>query len=396
MSRHYRWFLFSLPVVLIGLPGAWGIDPPDAPAAKPFRYPTGKLENGAELKYVSGVPVLTVSGTPEEMGAAVGTLALGPGNRCISYPRDLFKFHRIEAMWNFFVASGLGMVKQFPEAYRKEMEAMIRTSKTDRIDVYVGNTFFDLKKVFACSSVMIEPERSSTAGPLLGRNLDYPSLGYIHDYSLVTVYRPKGKKAFAMIGFPGLVGCISGMNEDGLCLAILEVFDLKDGEKGFDANGIPYALCQRKMLEECSTIAEAKKLLESLPRTTTLNLALADKKSVAVFEVTPGRVVQRNAVQGVGVCTNHYTTAPLKPEKPLNPNDSYGRFEEMEKLREVKGKISPEDLRKRLDAVNLGTLTLQTMVFEPATLKLHLALGPVPASQHPLRTVDLAPLLKAK
>ncbi len=394
MSRHFRWLVVPLAVVFTVVPGARGADTPDAKAREPFRYPAGKLENGAELKYVNGVPVLTVAGTPEEMGSAVGALALGPGKKCIGYPRDLFKLHRVEAAWNFFVATGLGMVKRFPEAYRQEMEAMIRTSKADRTDVYVGNTLFDLKKVFACSSVLLEPGRSSTSGPLLGRNLDYPSLGYIQDYSLVTVYRPRGKKAFATVGFPGLIGCISGMNEDGLCLAIHEVFDVKEGEKGFDPTGLPYALCHRRMLEECSTIAEARKLLESLPRTTTLNLAVADRKGVAVFEVTPTRVMQRNPVEGIGVCTNHYLTEPLKPKDPINPNKSYERFETLKKLREVNGKFNPEDLRKQLDLVSQGNLTLQTMVFEPATLKLHLAIGSVPASQHPLRTVELAPLFK--
>lgn len=388
MSRPFRCFFLSLPILLAIVFAA--------PASEPFRYPVGKMANGDQLQYLNGIPILTVSGTPEEMGESVGTLALGPGKRTMSYPRDLFKFHRIDALWNLFVFTGTGMVGHFPANYRAEMEAMIRTSQADRNDVYVGNTFFDLKKVFACSAVLLDADRSSTGGPLLGRNLDYPSLGYINEYSLVTVYRPRGKKAFATIGFPGLVGCISGMNEDGLCLAIHEVFDVKEGEKTFDPSGTPYALCHRQLLEECSTIAEAKKLLETLPRTTTLNLSVADRNGVAVFEVTPSHVVQRNGKKGICACTNHYLTAALKPVEPLNPNDSYERFEALEMLRECKGRITPEEVRKQLDQVNLGELTLQTMIFEPATLKVHLALGPVPASQNPLRIVDLAPLLKAK
>src|SRR5207249_10385214 len=47
--------------------------PPAAAAEKPFRYPEGKHEKG-ELKYVNGVPVLTVEGTPEEIGAQIGVL----------------------------------------------------------------------------------------------------------------------------------------------------------------------------------------------------------------------------------------------------------------------------------------------------------------------------------
>lgn len=39
----------------------------DAPGAEPFRYRAGEHGQG-ELKYVSGVPVLVLRGSPKEMG----------------------------------------------------------------------------------------------------------------------------------------------------------------------------------------------------------------------------------------------------------------------------------------------------------------------------------------
>jgi hypothetical protein len=285
------------------------------------------------------------------------------------------------------------MVRHFPADYRRELEAMVKTAGVPRDPVVVGNTLFDLKKIVACSAVLVEAGHSSTGGPLLGRNLDYPSLGYIHRYSLVTVYRPKGKHAFAAVGFPGLVGCLSGMNDAGLSLAVLEVFDVKASEPSFNAAGVPYALCQRKVLEECTTIAEAKKLLEGMPRTSTTSLVIADRTGVAVFEITPKHVIQRGPVRGTLACTNHFCAAPLRPAHPVDVNYSFERFRVLEGVRSWSRKASPEDLRKQLDLVNLGGLTLQTMVFEPATLRLHLSIGPRPASHGRLRTLDLGPLL---
>src|SRR5438874_10648855 len=43
-------------------------------------FPEGKSGTG-ELRYRNGLPVLTVSGTPEEIGAAAGALGLKPGRR---------------------------------------------------------------------------------------------------------------------------------------------------------------------------------------------------------------------------------------------------------------------------------------------------------------------------
>ncbi len=213
-------------------------------------------------------------------------------------------------------------------------------------------------------------------------------------YSLVTVYRPKGKLAFVAVGFPGLVGVLSGMNEEGLALAVLEVFATKlDGPK-FDGKGVPYAVCLRRVLEKARTIDEAKKLLEGMPRTTNINVAIADTRETAVLEITPKRVVKRSSKGEVCIATNHFTTPELKPENPVNLNRSFERYDRLAEVIAWKGKVDLTDLAKQLDAVNLGSFTLQTMIFEPATLRLHLAIGTVPSSRGPMRRLDLADLLR--
>ena len=227
------------------------------------------------------------------MGAAVGKLALKPAARVLDYPRDLLKLRRVDLLWNTFLASGRTMFKQFPAATRRRLEAMVKAARADRDLVVAGNTFFDLKKVFACSAVAVGKERSATGGPLLARNLDYPSLGLHPPLQPGDGLPARGKKAFASVGFPGLVGVLSGMNEDGLALGVLEVFETKDGESYFDVKGIPYALCLRRVLEEAATIDEAVKVLGKLRRTTTINVAIADRSGVAVLEVSPKRVVKR-------------------------------------------------------------------------------------------------------
>jgi isopenicillin-N N-acyltransferase like protein len=364
-------------------------------AEETFRYPVAK-RGEAELRFINSIPVLTVQGTPAQMGTAVGALALKPGARLLDYPRDLLKLRGVDLLWNTFLGSGRTMSKQFPAPYQEEMEAMIKAAGADRDLVIAGNTFFDLKKVFACSAIAVGKDRSATGGPLLGRNLDYPSLGYVQHYSLVTVYRPKGKKAFASVGFPGLIGVLSGMNEDGLSLGVLEVFETKDGESSFDVKGIPYAFCLRQVLEEAATIDEAIKVLGKLRRTTTINVAIADRHGVAVLEVSPKRVIKRSSEADVCVTTNHFRSPELKADRLTNANRTLERFARLEELRKNKELVRPEDLRKQLDAVNLGSLTLQTMVFEPATLRLHLSIGSVPASSQPLKRVDLAELLRPK
>jgi hypothetical protein len=359
-----------------------------------FKYPEGKCPHG-ELKYINGIPVLTVDGTPDEIGTAVGLLALRPGKRMAGYPDDVLGEFYLGLLRLPLLHAGRQMVKEFPADYREEMDAMAHAAHVERDKLVLGNTMFDLKKVIACSALLVEPARSATTGTLMGRNLDYPPLGYAHEYSLVTIYKPGGASHnFATIGFPGLVGCLSGMNDAGLAVAVLEVPFVKTNEKRFDAHGTPYALCYRRVLEECSTIAEAKALLETMKRTGLSNLVVADREDVVAFEITPERVVMRRGPNGTCACTNHFCSDTLRPSVGIDFMATYTRFDLLTRIGAMDRKLGPADLQVALHGANIKDFTMQTMVFECATLRLHLAIGMIPASAGEMKVVELEPLLR--
>lgn len=374
------------------LVGTSAVKPQEKKAS--FRYPENPSTQNGKLRYINNIPVLEVQGSPEQMGDAIGKYVVKNAPKATKYPRDVLSHFGVEFMWIVFAKAGQRMANFFPKDYTKELNAMATASGISKEDLIVGNTLFDLKKVVACSGVTIEPANSSTGGMLFGRNLDYPSLGYINQYTLVTVYKPENKKAFAAIGFPGLIGCLSGMNQDGLCLAIHEVIDIKTGQKKFNYNGIPYAMCYRQLLEECSTVDQAYELLNKLPRTSTTNLLIADRKRSAVFEVTPDKVIERKSKDGVAVCCNHFCCSEIKPFFPINVRRSFQRFTLLEELRTNENKVSPAQVMEYLDSVNLGDDTLQTMVFEPSTLRLHLAFQGTPSSKGPFHTLELESLFQ--
>jgi hypothetical protein len=361
--------------------------------AGPFHYPEGSYGAG-QLRYLNDVPVLTVTGTPEEIGEQVGVLALKPAQCVAGYPADLLRHFHVHAFWPLLVGKGNQMVEHFPSDHRGEMEAMAQGAGIERDKLVVANTMFDLIKFFACSALLVEAGHSTTGGPLLGRNLDYPSLGYIDAYSLVTVYRPCGAKhAFASVGFPGLVGCVSGMNDAGLAVAVLEIFQAKVGTRAFDPNGTPFALCYRRLLEECSTIAEARDLLEKMKRTTIQCLVVADRQGVAVFEITPEAVAVRSPQHGACVCSNHFCSDELKPLLQVNLFKTTQRYQLLERLSREHEQLGPEDILRGLQAAVEPVETIQRMIFEPCTLRVHLELGTCPAEEGDTKVLDLAPLL---
>jgi predicted choloylglycine hydrolase len=395
MSRRYG--LLSLAVVF-----SFGLA---VSAGEPFRFPEGK--NGrAELQYRNGIPVLNVAGSSKEIGEQIAGLIGKPCARLQSYPKELISYLAtpvgMKVLWPTVVKRGFRLLENFPADYREELETMIKVTGYDREPVVVGNTAFDLKQdlasLFSCSALIVEADRSLTGKPIFGRNMDHFSLGYLHEYTLVTVYRQKGKHTFASVGYPGMVGCISGMNDAGLALAVLETTGAPETEGPvFNEEGVPYALCYRRLLEDCTTIQEAEMALQKMKRTTTNNLAVCDVTGGAVFEITPRRIVVRKSDRGLGICTNHFCTCELKLAKPKNTSTTIDRFAALEKAHLQETKLGVADVQKYLHAANQGKLTMQTMVFEPVsrTLLLAIMVGEQPATAQKMNQLDLTPLLAA-
>jgi isopenicillin-N N-acyltransferase like protein len=366
-----------------------------AAAAETRSFAERQSGNG-KLTYINDLPVLIVAGTPEEMGQQTAVLTGDVVKQLIDYPRKLVE-QRSKGKGEKGgerVAKCLEMSKsllpQLSPDHRTELRAAFKQLGVDRDQGLLGNVLPDVYRGgFACSSIVVEADHSATKGPLFGRNLDFYTLNMLGKYSLVTVRRPNGKHAFVSIGFPGMFGTLSGMNDAGLALAVHEVFVARDGSSLFNPKGEPYTFCFRRILEECSTVAEAEKLLRAAPRTTLLNLSVCDPKDDVVFEVTPKTVAVRHANDGILACTNHFRT----PELAVPLLKWCPRYQKLIKARDI-DELDISEVAKKLDEVHMRGLTVQTMVFEPAALKLHLAIGSCPSSALPMKELDLKPLFK--
>jgi predicted choloylglycine hydrolase len=360
--------------------------PTKSTADEPFRFPEAKHGKGT-LKYINDLPVLMVEGTPEEIGQQVGVLAVKPAPRILNVLHEFLAIRGLEKTWPWLVKVSNLMAAQFPPDHMKEMEAAAKASGFDREKIIVLHTLYDIAKISGCSTLYAEPSRSTTGSLLLGHNLDFYAIANVHEYSLVIVYRPKGKHAFVSVGFPGLFGCMSAMNDAGLCLVTNEVTSTADGSPKYDLAGVPLILAFRRIMEECTTVDEAEKFMRSIRRTSTINLTVCDKKEGKIFEVTPKNVKVRPGEKGLGMCTNHFRT------KELATNMECWRYDVLLKSQDLKT-VGREDIAKKLDEANQNEATIQTMIFEPATLRLDLAIGKGPTTARPMKTLELAELLK--
>jgi isopenicillin-N N-acyltransferase like protein len=376
-----RSFLSTVVALSLLTPAACGL-------AAPTRTFTPAKTRTAELRYVDDIPVAIFTGKPEEIGQQHADLLAEPGKAALDFPRRFAAEFGIEAFWPFMAQAGRTLIMNTPERHQHELAAIVQRSGLGDGELAVANTLLELRRM-GCSSIIVEPSRSATGGPLFGRNFDFPTLGELHKYSILLVYRPEGKHAFASVGFPGLVGVFSGINDAGLSVATLDVEDSADGSRKFDPKGTPLAFVFRRILEECTTVDEAEALLRSEKATTWMNLAVCDRDGGAVFEITPETIARRDDDRGLARCTNHFRANGLSVGETCDRYDALGKLS-------MKSPLDVPAVQARLHAANQERLTFQTMVFEPRELVLHLALGEPPTSDDAMTRIELAPLFQGK
>lgn len=120
----------------------------------------------------------------------------------------------------------------------------------------------------------------------LGQHFALLDSNISHKHTVLLVHRPTGAKAFAQLGWAGVIWGFSGMNEDGLTYAVMPSDTLDNpfaGQVKRDvwnarllSTGIPAGLKGRGLLERASTVAEARELLAADGNTFGWNYLLAD------------------------------------------------------------------------------------------------------------------------
>jgi hypothetical protein len=242
-----------------------------------------------------------------------------------------------------------------------------------------------------CSSIVVTPERGGET--LLGRNLDMEFWNGWDRYRTIFVVKPTKGFAHVSLGWPGLVGVCSGMNEQGVCL-VYHIVSTKDTA----STGTPIWFLNRKALLEADDAAKAAKILTMEPRMGGGSIVvLADKKGNAeVVELTAHHGHERFAFDGLVVASNHFFGSGTKEVSYDATRSSQLRYDRMMALAPPKGgPASPVELIKilrdnydpELKIDNpVGQLVgwdinLQSMVFAPAALRFWMADGEASAAQ---------------
>ncbi len=382
-----------LPSVLFILMASCGIvrggEPRSTHVFPPAEHGKGKLT------YVGSVPLLVVAGTPEEMGEQIGVLAVKPVAETITRTvRDTVRSQlgkRFEDFgWLAVTIAANGVYAKFPDKYRREIEAMAVAGGVDRNILIAANTVRDLQpSLVGCSGLAVETRRSTTAGPLFGRNCDMSHAGSVVKLGLVVVYRPADGIPFAMVTLPGVLMFGTGMNASGLVLGFNSASGAADKSPEFNPDGTPTMVIGRRFLETCRSRQDAAKWSDQHPTMIQGIAAICDRDSAAIVEITPQSVAILEAAHGLAYCTNRFRSDKLRTIEA--PDARYVKLAQSERL----DTLAVTDVWRLLHDANQGAATIHSMVFEPAKATIHVAFGDgrTSASANNMTSIDLSPWL---
>ena len=270
------------------------------------------------------------------------------------------------------------MEKYVPEEFVEELKGMadsITEREVDYREILLYHAMRDIGQVLACSGFVILPQAAKNEELIYGRNFDFLKGGTLEN--LVTFYEPDKGNSFVSIGWPGMIGVVSGMNDEGLTVGLLTAYS-----KDVSFDGMPSCFLMRKVLQYANNVEEAKEIIIQSKRTGPNIFLLADEKEALVVECSATKYALRKPQGGLLYSSNHFLSSiyekDKKRKKALESGDSEKRYEKMEKLlKENSGQIDVEYGIKILrEDIVLKENTLHSVIFCPRTLEFLIAQDP--------------------
>lgn len=275
-----------------------------------------------------------------------------------------------------------------PRQYIEEMQGIAAGSGMLYERVLVMNTFVDAvlgTRPEACSAFAIRTRN----GLLVGRNLDWTNFGVAHRHVVVFILEPIDGHRVLSVGWPGMTGVVTGMNDAGLTATLNMAF-----AGDLESDTTPFLIRVRDILENETTIGGATRALTRQPRSFAANVLLgsARENDAAVVELSGRRHAVVPLHDGRVITTNFYQV--------LDIDGGVGgdRSTELERWLSRSGNATTRgDARRALAAVcfrgsPLGMVTNQSIVFRPGELVADVAVGELPASSGRYYSVGLPPI----
>ncbi|MFS4454838.1 C45 family autoproteolytic acyltransferase/hydolase [Maribacter sp. 2304DJ31-5] len=372
---------------------------------------TFTLEDNFLRKNRQGLWELYVDGNPLELGLKTGKLT----QELFNEQEDIFiqKINELvpsrgyqNLLRKFLAWFNRKMYLNIDEQYKTELYGIAQYASPDydhiakpyqRIMYFhgahdIGHALQDLALV-GCSSFAAWGAQSKDGKLVIGRNFDFYAGDAFAKNKIIAFVKPDMGHNFMSVTWGGMIGVVSGMNDQGLTVTI------NAGKSRFPLIAkTPVSLVTREILQYASTIEEAIAIAKKREVfvSESIFVGSAKDKKAAIIEVSPNNFgVYEVANSGQLICANHFQSKAYaqdkKNKKHIFESHSQYRYDRMTELLENTEKVGPERAviilrnRKGLNEQEIGygnekalnqLLAHHGIVFQPEDLLVRVSSNP--------------------
>jgi len=314
------------------------------------------------LKNKQGLWELYVEGDPLEIGVNTGALS----DSLLKKQENIF-FSKIEdiipskfqqkLLRQFLKWYNRKLYTNVPEEYQTEIYGISQytSNNFDNIapqyqrNLYlhaahdIGHALQDLALV-GCSSFAAWGEKSEDGNLILGRNFDFYVNDAFAENKIIAFIKPEQGYNFMMVTWPGMIGAVSGMNQQGLTVTI----NASKSEIPMSAK-TPISILTREILQHAATIEEAIAIAKKRKVFVSESIMVGSAKDnkAILIEVSPKKMdVYDVANSNQLICSNHFQSDAFKNDErnqtQISDSHSKYRFDRMQELLDENPKMNPK------------------------------------------------------
>ncbi|WP_417196770.1 C45 family autoproteolytic acyltransferase/hydolase [Bizionia sp.] len=323
---------------------------------------TFTTENGLLTKNKYGQWELYVSGDPYQIGLQTGSLSqelmakqetafLGKVEELVPSKTKQYLLRKVLAWYN------RKMYLHVPEEYKSEILGVSKYAgdSYDYVaDDYlrllyfhsahdIGHALQDLALV-GCSSFAAWGDKTEDSSLIIGRNFDFYAGDDFAKNKIIAFIKPTNGYNFMSVTWAGMMGVVSGMNDQGLTVTI------NAGKSDIPLIAkTPISILTREILQYASTIDEAIAIAKKRQVFVSESIFIGSAKdnNAVTIEVSPNNFGVYNVENSNQlICSNHFQSDAYATDennlKQIAESHSQYRFERMEELLSETPKLTVE------------------------------------------------------
>jgi hypothetical protein len=344
------------------------------------------------LEILNGYTVVSLDGTPEQMGTACGQLL---GETIQRVVKDMIIDPSLTGSATDFYRTRLArsaiMETYQPEEYRAELRAMATAAKVKYEDLLLLQYFGDVDRARdedttspQCTSFAILPPNTRGNVCLAGRNFDY-FYPRVNAYAGILIYyRPAGKIPFVTVTWAGVINGWTLLNANGIVVSNNTAYETASNS----LKGMSTCFLLRYVAERAKSVAEGIALVEKSPRACATNMLIAsgNPPDAVLLEFDQDGLIVRRPNDGFVGAANHFVKLHHE-EKDADPDRRVILAEAL--AREKPGRLTLNDNIAGAEGVPLEAINHHSAMIDATNRRLRIAMGETPACKLPYRAFRL-------